>query len=526
MPTLSPGGKYCMYLRRSRADEDAERMGAGETLTRHQTMLQELAQRLIGHEIPGSAIYREIVSGDTVANRPEMRRLLADVERGQWDGVLVADIDRLARGDTMDQGLVAQTFLYSHTLILTPMKTYDPADPADSEFFEIRLFFARREYQLIKRRMQAGRANAAREGLYPGSRNPYGYERYKLPDRRGWSLRIVPEQAAVVRMIYDWYLHGIDGEIVGCGKIASRLNDMGIRQPSGGPWEDDRVLHVLKSPIYAGYVTWDTRVQKIEMIDGQKTKKRVRGDNPIRVKGVHPPIVSEADFAAAQNRIVSRRVAPIPANRTTSNALAGLARCGICGRAMHYVSPSSRPGKWARLKCSNPNPCGNNSALYRVVLAAVLDTLRDWATYDHGKLPTPSEDPDPSADLRAAQEKQLSTLQHQLSRLRDLLEQGVYDVDTYLSRQRDIRERMDACSSAIAQLQPPPKSRAETLAELAPTVRNVLDAYSAAETPGEQNVLLKSVISRIVYYKRDTVAPGQSPADAITLDIFPLLPPE
>lgn len=64
------------------------------------------------------------------------------------------------------------------------------------------------------------------------------------------------------------------------------------------------------------------------------------------------------------------------------------------------------------------------------------------------------------------------------------------------------------------------------LQELAPTVRNVLDAYSAAETPGEQNALLKSVISRIVYYKRDTVAPGQSPADAITLDIFPLLPSE
>ena len=526
MPTFSPGGKYCMYLRRSRADEDAERMGAGETLTRHQTMLQELAQRLIGHEIPGSAIYREIVSGDTVANRPEMRRLLADVERGQWDGALVADIDRLARGDTMDQGLVAQTFLYSHTLIITPMKTYDPADPADSEFFEIRLFFARREYQLIKRRMQAGRANAAREGLYPGSRNPYGYERYQLPDRRGWSLRIVPEQAAVVRMIYDWYLHGIDGEIVGCGKIASRLNDMGIRQPSGGPWEDDRVLHVLKSPIYAGYVTWDTRVQKIEMIDGQKTKKRVRGDNPIRVKGVHPPIVSEADFAAAQNRIVSRRVAPVPTNRTTSNALSGLLRCGVCGRAMHYMSPSTRPEKWARLKCSNPNPCGNRSAAYRIVLAAVLDTLRDWATYDQDKLPTPAEDPDPSADLRAAQEKQLSTLQHQLSRLRDLLEQGVYDVDTYLSRQRDIRERMDACASAIAQLQPPPKSRAETLAELAPAVRNVLDAYSTAGTPGEQNALLKSVMSRIVFYKRDNVAPGQSPADAITLEIFPLLPSE
>ena len=526
MPTLSSAGNYCMYLRRSRADEDAERMGAGETLTRHQTMLQELAQRLIGHEIPGSAIYREIVSGDTVANRPEMRRLLADVERGQWDGVLVADIDRLARGDTMDQGLVAQTFLYSNTLILTPMKTYDPTDPADSEFFEIRLFFARREYQMIKRRMQAGRTNAAREGLYPGGRNPYGYERYKLPDRRGWSLRIVPEQAAVVRMIYDWYLHGVDGETVGCGRIASRLNDIGARQQAGGLWEDGNVLHVLKNPIYTGYVTWNAHVQKTEMVDGQKQKKRVRGTDPIRVKGLHPPIISEHDFDAVQHRIASRHAVPAPANRATVNVLAGLARCGVCGRAMRYFSPKNRPEKWAVLKCSNPNPCGNHSAAYRIVLAAVLDTLRDWATYDQGKLPTPAEDPDPSADLRAAQEKQLSTLQHQLSRLRDLLEQGVYDVDTYLSRQRDIRERMDACASAIAQLQPPPKSRAETLAELAPAVRNVLDAYSTAGTPGEQNALLKSVISRIVYYKRDNVAPGQSPADAITLEIFPLLPSE
>ena len=102
--------------------------------------------------------------------------------------------------------------------------------------------------------------------------------------------------------------------------------------------------------------------------------------------------------------------------------------------------------------------------------------------------------------------------------------------EAIVAMMRSMGDSVDALvgitSSAIAQLQPPPKSRAETLAELAPTVRNVLDAYSAAETPAEQNALLKSVISRIVYYKRDTVAPGQSPADAITLDIFPLLPPE
>ena len=113
MDTVNKFGSYCMYLRRSRADDDAERMGAGETLARHYMMLQELAGRMLGHPIPESAVYREIVSGDTIADRPEMRRLMQDVELGRWNGVFVADIDRLARGDTMDQGLVAQTFLFS-----------------------------------------------------------------------------------------------------------------------------------------------------------------------------------------------------------------------------------------------------------------------------------------------------------------------------------------------------------------------------------------------------------------------------
>ena len=55
-----------------------------------------------------------------------------------------------------------QTIAYSGTKIITPYKTYDPADPSDEEFFELKLFFARREYAQIKRRMQTGRGNAER----------------------------------------------------------------------------------------------------------------------------------------------------------------------------------------------------------------------------------------------------------------------------------------------------------------------------------------------------------------------------
>ena len=91
---------YCMYLRKSRKDEEAELRGEGETLKRHELILSELAK---AKEIHVSQIYRELVSGDTIGSRPVMQRLLSDIESNVWDGVLVMEVERLARGDTIDQ---------------------------------------------------------------------------------------------------------------------------------------------------------------------------------------------------------------------------------------------------------------------------------------------------------------------------------------------------------------------------------------------------------------------------------------
>ena len=172
--------KYCMYLRKSRADIEAEARGEGETLTRHQNMLLELAKKQ-GLNIV--KIYKEIVSGDSIAARPQMQALLADISEGKYTGVLVVEIERLARGDTIDQGIVAQAFKQSGTKIITPTKTYDPDNEFDEEYFEFSLFMSRREYKTIKRRMQAGRLAAIKEGNYLGTGRdrPHGIRR--LPRR-------------------------------------------------------------------------------------------------------------------------------------------------------------------------------------------------------------------------------------------------------------------------------------------------------------------------------------------------------
>ena len=183
-----------MYLRKSRIDLDAERSGEGNTLLRHKTTLLELAKRqnrTIGE------IYEEVKSGETIAARPEMQRLLADVEAGRWDAVLVMEVERLARGDSIDQGIVSQAFKSSGTLIITPAKTYDPNNEFDEEYFEFGLFMSRREYKSIRRRMEAGKRAAVREGKYMGKTAPFGYRRDRVENGKGWTLEIVPEEAEI-----------------------------------------------------------------------------------------------------------------------------------------------------------------------------------------------------------------------------------------------------------------------------------------------------------------------------------------
>lgn len=192
---------YCLYLRKSRADAEAEARGEGETLVRHERTLLELAKK---RGLVITEIYREIVSGDTIAARPVMQQLLQEVGQGRRKGVLVMEVERLARGDTIDQGIVAQTFKFSGTKIITPIKVYDPSNEYDEEYFEFGLFMSRREYKTINRRLQRGRSASVKEGKFVSGIPPYGYKRVHVQDGKGFTLAVVPEEADVVKLIYSW----------------------------------------------------------------------------------------------------------------------------------------------------------------------------------------------------------------------------------------------------------------------------------------------------------------------------------
>lgn len=80
----------CLPAKKLR-DRDAELHEEEETLTRYKHILTELPEKI---QKPISKFYSEVVSGDTIQNRPVMQKLLADVEGAE----------RLARGNTFNQG--------------------------------------------------------------------------------------------------------------------------------------------------------------------------------------------------------------------------------------------------------------------------------------------------------------------------------------------------------------------------------------------------------------------------------------
>lgn len=110
-----------LYDRKSRLDDKS--LSVEEVLARHDQILTDYSERYLGGPIPQNQKYKEIGSGESIDERPEMLRLLKKIEDPSVKAVLVVDIQRLSRGDLEDAGRLIKLFRYSKTCIITPMRT-------------------------------------------------------------------------------------------------------------------------------------------------------------------------------------------------------------------------------------------------------------------------------------------------------------------------------------------------------------------------------------------------------------------
>lgn len=507
---------YCMYLRKSRADAEAEARGEGETLARHEKMLLELARRL---KINITQIYKEIVSGETIAARPVMQQLLSEVENGLWDGVFVVEVERLARGNTLDQGLVSQAFQYSNTKIYTLTKTYDPNNEFDSEYFEFGLFMSRREYKTINRRLQSGRLASVKEGKYVGNKPPYGYARKKLDHDKGFTLEIIPEQAEAVKLIYDLYVN----KSMGPNLIIHELDKLGYKPINTRHWSVYTVRGILENPVYIGMIRWGGRPNVKTVTDGVLNVSRPRNEDAVLCKGLHPAIIDEELYYTAQ-RIRKANSRPRCKATVIKNPLAGLIQCGVCG---HKMSRRPYPDNTKdTLLCQDPH-CNNVSSYLWIVEEELLKSIAEYlADFKLQLKELPKSKANEKEQLQQAIERnevELQTLNKQSDSLYDFLEQGIYTTEIFLERSARLESRKEEIGRRIIELKTELQQKeAETSPEkLIPVFENILDTYWTLDSPQQRNELLKSGIEKAVYVKPEG-GRYSGKERAFSLEIFPL----
>lgn len=355
------------YLRKSRSDDP--NLTVEEVLANHEQRLDDWSEKHQGGKVPPQNKYHELVSGETIADRPRFQELLKRIESPKIKAVKVVEISRLSRGDLEDAGRIIKLFRYTNTLIITPERVYDVRDEYDREHVERELKRGNEYLEYTKKILNAGRRQSVEAGNFIGSIAPYGYDKITVMDgkKKCPTLKENKEQADVVRMIFDMYVN----KDMGRDSICRTLDSMGIPAPKGEYWSPPALKDMLENIHYIGKVKWDWRktVTIVEDSEIVKTRPKSKVGEFLIYEGKHEGIVPEELFKAAQEK--QGRNHRAKTKTKVRNPLAGILHCR-CGRAMSLRTYESSP---SRLLCDGQTHCKSGSCRYDEMIDRVAKIL-------------------------------------------------------------------------------------------------------------------------------------------------------
>ena len=287
-------------------------------------------------EFQGMEIVREYCdagkSGKNIAGRTEFTRMLQDVADNR-DGVnyiLVFKLSRFGRNaaDVLNSLQYIQDFGVN---LICVEDGIDSSKDSGKLTITVLSAVAEIERENILVQTMEGRKQKAREGKWNGGQAPLGY----TLDSKNSTLIINPEEAALIKLIYEKYLY----EDMGLDTIANYLNDRGYRKRKSKKTELDYftrglIKNILDNPVYMGKIAYGKNVT--EKVKGTRDQyRRVKSDDYMLVDGLHEAIIDEKVWMETKAK---RKVNGVKWNKTHSleheHILSGIVKCPICGRGM------------------------------------------------------------------------------------------------------------------------------------------------------------------------------------------------
>ena len=281
------------------------------------------------------------VSGQTF-DRQGFQKMLADIESGKIDCVVVKDLSRLGR-NAIDTGYYTEYYFpLHHVRFIAVNDRYDSEDAGSGSSFALPIKNIVNEGYALeasrKTRLQLQRSMMA--GEFVGARPPYGYRKDPENCHR---LLVNEDTAPVIRQIFRWAADGAPLDV-----IVRWLNEADVLTPGyylasiglitserlmgSGKWQTWTIRKILSDQVYTG-----------DMVQGKTSatahkQSLVRPEDWIVVKGTHEPLVSRELFDQVQvARAQASRKGGTQTERVpyTENILRGKIFCGCCGKSLH-----------------------------------------------------------------------------------------------------------------------------------------------------------------------------------------------
>ncbi|CAH1386885.1 recombinase family protein [Candidatus Nitrotoga sp. M5] len=298
--------------------------------------------------------YVEPGASATDDKRPVFQQMITDamIKPPAFEAIIIHSLSRFFR-DGIQFGVYERKLDKNKIKVVSI--TQPTSDDAGGEMMRriINLFDEHQSKENSKHVSRAMKENA-RQGFFNGSKPPFGYQAVATnkTGSRGRSkkkLEINEAEAGIVRLVYEYYLHGLEGRVMGFKEITKHLTEKGLLM-RGSPWNTHKIHTLLSDTLYIGDYYFN-------VVDSKAGKKRPQEE---WIKTAIPAIIDAASFEQVRARREARAPSKTPPRRVSSpTLLTGLLKCGICDHAMTLVTGKS--GKYRYYKCTSRHSQGNHA---------------------------------------------------------------------------------------------------------------------------------------------------------------------
>lgn len=488
------------YIRKSRQDIEREKRTGEDTLSEQKALMNRILTEI---ELPYD-LKLEIGSGENIEGRPVFQSVLEDLENGKYQAIAVKEIARMSRGNMGDAQQILDLIKNKRLVIITPYKVYDVRNPTDFRQIRFELFLAREEYEMIKERMVNARYVYAQQGKWVAGKAPYGYSYNKKTQK----LMINENEAKVVRMIYDLFLNGLNGQEMSYQAIATHISKMGIKTPrERSTWSYVQVKTMLENVLYKGTI-------KFRTTENQKTKKIARPKSEhIVIEDAHDPIIDKDTWDKVQNKI--KKKVPQPHNPLDfePNELASVCVCGKCGAKLirnaanrKYKKQDGTESIYTQefLKCLRNNCM---SVKYRDVEEAILDALNELSEFDEDTLKsyvTTTVDKRKNANNSNTGQQMIEQIESKEKELKsrmnfifDKYEKGIYTDEIFLQRKTVIDQELSELEDAKKSLSLTVDKDDIDTKKLKTDIKSVVQLYQTLTEKDKKNRLLRELLESV-----------------------------